>query len=183
MTSGVSRASVSPRRPWRMISWPAAKEMRWVKPSIATVSPSRTRSPTASAIEATFEALTSAGGLDPGDRVGRLGRRKNPAMLAGDIGDGRGEQGQRHIHLGLRHRQARRHADRRPAAFEDEEPPLEGGPLDLLGVLGGVELDADHQAPTANVGDERREMLRERPKSGECLLAARARVGDQPALE
>src|SRR6185295_658427 len=38
-----------------MISCPAANEIRCVKPSIATVSPSRTRSRTASAIEATFE--------------------------------------------------------------------------------------------------------------------------------
>src|SRR5512132_3420946 len=48
------RASVRSRRRWRMISWPAAKLIRWVKPSIATVSPSRTRSRTASCIEVTL---------------------------------------------------------------------------------------------------------------------------------
>src|SRR5690242_17956375 len=37
-----------------MISCPAAKQMRWVNPSIATVSPSRTRSATASRIVATL---------------------------------------------------------------------------------------------------------------------------------
>src|SRR5919109_5677134 len=37
-----------------MISWPAAKQIRWVNPSIATVSPSRTRSATASRIETTL---------------------------------------------------------------------------------------------------------------------------------
>src|ERR671937_2670707 len=42
-----------------MISCPAAKQIRWVKPSIATVSPSRTRSATASCIETTF-SVTSA---------------------------------------------------------------------------------------------------------------------------
>src|ERR1051325_6581149 len=60
MTSGVIRARVRLRFRWRMISWPAANEMRWVKPSIATVSPSRTTSRTASAIDATFEAVTDA---------------------------------------------------------------------------------------------------------------------------
>src|SRR2546426_2663238 len=40
-----------------MISWPAAKQIRWVKPSIATVSPSRTRSATASCIVVTLELI------------------------------------------------------------------------------------------------------------------------------
>src|SRR5258706_14289525 len=103
MRSGVSRARVRSRRPWRMISWPAANEMRCVKPSIATVSPSRTTSRMASAIEATFEPLTSAGGLDTRDRVSRLGRGENLAVLAGDVGDRRAEQGQRGVHLGGGH--------------------------------------------------------------------------------
>src|SRR5919206_171677 len=50
------RASVRSRRRWRMISWPAAKQIRWVNPSIATVSPSRTSSATASCIDATLES-------------------------------------------------------------------------------------------------------------------------------
>src|SRR5919204_6215348 len=54
MTSGVIRASVRSRLPCRMISWPAAKQIRWVNPSIATVSPSRTSSATASRIETTL---------------------------------------------------------------------------------------------------------------------------------
>src|SRR5438477_1475531 len=41
--------SVRRLRLWRMISWPAANGMRWVKPSIAIVSPSRMASSTASA--------------------------------------------------------------------------------------------------------------------------------------
>src|ERR1043165_445668 len=43
------RMSVSRLRPWRMISWAAACGMRWVKPSSATVSPSRTADLMASA--------------------------------------------------------------------------------------------------------------------------------------
>src|SRR5665213_3216801 len=43
------RISVRPLRPWRMISWQAAWGMRWVKPSSAIVSPSRTASLMASA--------------------------------------------------------------------------------------------------------------------------------------
>src|ERR687891_1561871 len=37
MTSGVIRTTVRSRRPWRMISWPAANGIRWVKPSSANV--------------------------------------------------------------------------------------------------------------------------------------------------
>src|SRR5690349_10402967 len=47
--SGVIRTSVRSRLRWRMISCPAATGIRWVKPSSATVSPSSTRSRTASA--------------------------------------------------------------------------------------------------------------------------------------
>src|SRR5438445_13712948 len=39
-----------------MISCPAAKQIRWVNPSMATVSPSRTRSATASCIDTTLPA-------------------------------------------------------------------------------------------------------------------------------
>src|SRR6266508_121882 len=52
MRSGVIRTRVRSRRRWRMISWPAANGIRWVKPSSATVSPSWTSSATASASEA-----------------------------------------------------------------------------------------------------------------------------------
>ena len=55
MRSGVSRQSVRSRRRCRMISWPAAKQIRWVKPSITTVSPSRTRAATASRMVVTLE--------------------------------------------------------------------------------------------------------------------------------
>src|SRR3954451_14428804 len=48
MTSGVMRTTVRSRRCWRMISWPAANGIRWVKPSSATVSPSWTYSAIAS---------------------------------------------------------------------------------------------------------------------------------------
>ena len=66
MTSGVIRASVRSRFRWRMISWPALKPMRCVNPSMATVSPSRTRSAIASRIVATLPGmgLRSEGGQD-----------------------------------------------------------------------------------------------------------------------
>src|SRR6188474_453502 len=57
MTSGVIRARVRSRFRCRMISCPAAKQIRWVNPSIATVSPSRTRSATASCIVATLSVI------------------------------------------------------------------------------------------------------------------------------
>src|SRR5512143_2423509 len=61
MRSGVSRASVRFRRRWRMISCPAAKQIRWVKPSMTTVSPSWTWAAMASCMETTFEACSVIG--------------------------------------------------------------------------------------------------------------------------
>ena len=73
--SGVIRTSVSPRRRCRMISCAAANGIRWVKPSSATVSPSRTSSDTACAsdrILATDETLAS-----------RTAPRQSPATNGG----------------------------------------------------------------------------------------------------
>src|SRR5919204_5051115 len=50
--SGVIRTSVRSRRPWRISSCPAACGIRWVKPSSATTSPSRTSAAIASLSEA-----------------------------------------------------------------------------------------------------------------------------------
>src|SRR6516225_7218144 len=170
MTSGVRRASVRSRFRCRMISWPAAKLMRCVNPSIATVSPSRTRSAIASDMDATLDAaldllLTrsmmpaaapvpcrgraaepSAGRLDLVERAGleRLGFDGH--VEVGDRRDGLGEQPQSGRHLGLGDRERRGHANARPTALEDQEAILECLPLDRLGMLGRVELDADHQA-------------------------------------
>src|SRR3954468_8864686 len=55
------RTSVRSRRPWRMISWPAANGIRCVNPSRATVIPSRTCSAIAS--------RSSTGGRMPRGRV------------------------------------------------------------------------------------------------------------------
>ena len=49
MMSGVIRTSVRSRRRCLITSWPAACGIRWVKPSIATVSPSCTVAAIASA--------------------------------------------------------------------------------------------------------------------------------------
>src|SRR6266480_5495285 len=61
MTSGVRRQRVRSRFRWRTISCPAAKQMRWVKPSMATESPFRTRSATASRIDVTLLAGMGVG--------------------------------------------------------------------------------------------------------------------------
>ena len=61
-----------------MISWPAAKQIRCVKPSIATVSPSRTSSRTASCIVVTLrrghDACRASRGVVVRDRAGRRTR-------------------------------------------------------------------------------------------------------------
>src|SRR4051794_6696591 len=187
MTSGVSRARVRSRRPWRMISWPAANPMRCVKPSMATVSPSRTRSATASRMVATLEAPTpwiiparrpamSADDLD-------LEQRAGTGFVSCHYGDRFTEDPQRCHHLILRDGQGRRHPDAGLAAFEDEQAAFEAGPLDLLGVHRRIELDAEHQALAADVEDETVELFHERRKRDHRLLAARGCVVDQASLE
>src|SRR5574340_1832034 len=54
MMSGVARARVRSFRPWRMISWPAAKGIRWVNPARYAVSPSCTNFAIASRIDMTL---------------------------------------------------------------------------------------------------------------------------------
>src|SRR3954447_2131641 len=191
MTSGVIRARVRSLLRCRMISCPAANEIRWVNPSMATVSPSRTIAAIASRIVATFDAVTgrnaagttrSAGDLavvqGTGDR--RLRSKGDPPP--GDLPDRVGEQPKSGRHLGFRHGEGGRHPDAGLAAFEDEQAALEAGPLDLLGVESSVEFDADHQPAAANVADEAVEAVDERSKPGECLLAAGRRVVDVAAL-
>ena len=172
---------------WRMISCPAAKPMRWVKPSIATVSPSRTSSAIASRIDATLRGHPAASSLAASAPAVDAAPRRRPL--------GRTSSGRR-----PRRRPRRRSAGRSPsrpretvsagdirtlelAALEDEQAALEAGPLDLLGVLGRVELDAEHQALAADVADEPVEALDQRPQPGQRLLAARGGVGDEAALE
>src|SRR5688500_15870665 len=143
MRSGVRRASVRSRLRWRTISCPAANEMRWVNPSMATVSPSRTRSAIASRIVATLEAVIGsvwtggggwagplARGLDLGQRAGCLGRVQDGPATAGDGADRLGEDPQCRRHLVLADSQGRRHPDTGGTALQYEQAALEAGPLD-----------------------------------------------------
>ena len=87
-----------------MISWPAAKQIRCVKPSIATVSPSWTSAATASRIEATFEALivdVRAAGQTASIPAIAPARGRQDLALA-DLGDGLAEDPQAGRHLGRR---------------------------------------------------------------------------------
>src|SRR3954451_2057204 len=61
MTSGVILTTVRSRRPWRMISCPAANGIRCVKPSSATVSPSCTCSAIASPSDRCLERVMAIG--------------------------------------------------------------------------------------------------------------------------
>src|SRR6476646_11838333 len=104
MTSGVSRARVSSRLRWRMISWPAANEMRCVNPSIATVSPSRTRSAMASCIDATLDVVIgrspgSAGSLHLVHRTGPADDLEDLTDTPGNEADRVGEDPQARLHL------------------------------------------------------------------------------------
>src|SRR5918995_6889939 len=112
-----------------MISCPAAKQMRWVNPSIATVSPSRTISATASRIVATLLMRTS--------RPSRLGFRH--------LRDGFLEHLERRPGLIAPEHERRRQTDDVLAGAEHEKPAPERGVLDRDHVLVIGELHADHQ--------------------------------------
>src|SRR3954447_18353123 len=84
--SGVRRTTVSSRRRWRMISCPAATGIRWVKPSSATVSPSWTRSLTASArevISAGVVRIENVGSESERYQVSSTGMRTQVAIVGG----------------------------------------------------------------------------------------------------
>src|SRR5690242_14353999 len=109
-----------------MISCPAANEIRWVNPSIATVSPSRTRAAIASRIVATFEVVTGDGVAATARSAGDLAivQRARDGGLGGERGATPGhfvhgirEQPQSSRHLGLGHGESRRHADAGLAAL------------------------------------------------------------------
>src|SRR5262245_52537108 len=162
--------------------------MRWANPSIATVSPSRTRPATASRIVATLDVLIgpaprSAGGLDLVHRAGARCRLEDLAMLAGDDRHGLREDPQAGRHLGFVDGQRRRHPNAGLAALEDQETLLERLPLDLLGMLGGVELDADHQALAPDLPDQPRVPVADAVETGGGLRAPDRGVLDEAALE
>src|SRR5919201_5606685 len=69
-----------------MISCPAAKQIRWVNPSIATVSPSRTRSATASRIDVTLLGALPTGRASDRARDGVGASRYLGAGLLEDPG-------------------------------------------------------------------------------------------------
>src|ERR1044071_5252162 len=84
--SGVIRTSVRSRLRWRMISCPAATGIRWVKPSSATVSPSLTRSLTASArgvISAEGVRIVNAGSQSERYQVCSRNMRTQVAIVGG----------------------------------------------------------------------------------------------------
>src|SRR5213594_677178 len=140
-----------------MISCPAAKQIRWVKPSMATESPSRTSSPTASRIEETFEAVAIRSlSARRRRRSGRLGcfracfvradgpperlRPYPPHVDARFLEDAKSRRDLRQVDD-----ERRGHPDHRIPGPEDQRPPQEAGDLDGVGRLGVLELDTDHE--------------------------------------
>src|SRR5438094_231646 len=155
MTSGVSRQSVRSRRRWRMISCPAAKQMRWVNPSMATVSPSRTSSAMASRIDATLDVtpLRALGRLGAGLVLGEDRVESGDASL-GHVGAGALEDGRAIRRLLRRDDEWRRDPDGRVSGTQDEESALEARDLDGVRHRGALEFDADHEAEPADLADE-----------------------------
>src|SRR5512142_3036151 len=128
-----------------MISWPAAKQMRWVKPSITTVSPSCTWRAMACCMVRTLEAL-SAISRQPSAQFGK-------ALV---------EDRERRIHVVGVDDERRCQAQRCLPGAEQEQSLGEGEafePGDELGIrLARLpvlhELDPDHQSLAANLSDD-----------------------------
>ena len=159
-----------------MISCPAAKQMRCVKPSIATVSPSRTSSAIASRIDATFEvahrpwpvarrARRSAGGLALVERagVGTSARTSAPcpatcATASPKIRSAVAISASVTVSAGdIRTLDLPHSRTSRPRSKQAH--------WTASACSADVELDAEHQALAADVADEAVEALDERPRA------------------
>ena len=164
------RARVRSRLRWRMISWPALKPMRWVKPSMATVSPSRTRSATASRIEATLPGMALSCVVARGQRPEApkpwVARPSFVACATSATSSARWVATCATASVKSRTAVSASVWDttsggdirtQSSPASRTRRPAVERLHLDGLGGLAGVELDADHEALAADVADERRE--------------------------
>src|SRR5919197_1374513 len=149
-TSGVSRHSVRLRLRWRMISWPAAKQMRWVNPSMATVSPSRTSSPIASRIDATFpSAMDRSGALRSLFGESRVAR--GAAFL--HLGAGLLEDLEAGLGLVRADHQRGRDPHGPVTGAERQDTAPERGLLHGVGRVVLRELDTDHEAQAPDLRD------------------------------
>src|SRR6266568_4654780 len=108
-----------------MISWPAAKQIKWVNPSMATVSPSRTSSATASRMVLTLDSATLR------------------ARDARHLGAGLLEEAQAHVGLLRGEHERRADPHRAVARPQHEEPAAEARGLHRLGRVVVRELDPD----------------------------------------
>src|SRR6266850_1731006 len=88
MRSGVRRARTRSFRRWRMISCPAAKGMRWVKPSRTMRSPSRTKRAIASCIVIAFDIGHRPRPRDETARIIAQKPRPGPGCAGPPIGVG-----------------------------------------------------------------------------------------------
>src|ERR1041385_4491760 len=104
------RISVRFLRRWRMISWPAACGMRWVKPSTASVSPSRMVAAIASARDEIRAMQVFPGAFASYLRLrpGRVKWHIGSSWVSNDAGKSADLHG---------YRRARRDADARPHAL------------------------------------------------------------------
>src|SRR5574342_216582 len=187
MRSGVSRASVRFLRRWRMISCPAAKQIRWVKPSMTTVSPSWTWAAMASCMERTCEAWSVIGRRYAVNATPPMtdNRRLSFQLFQALIEDGEGG-----VHIVVVHDERRRQPQRALAGAEQEEPLGERQPLELADQIGvgrargavGDELDPDHEAAAAHFAD-RPMLVGEMPHAGQEALPLDAGVPHELALD
>src|SRR5689334_20136949 len=139
-----------------MISCPAAKEIRWVKPSITTVSPSRTWAATASCMLRTLEATGDAPPVTRRDAAGAHVRSRERAQPLVD-------HPERGVDV-LRSRYQRRREPERAASGAQQQQAARERLLDQAvdqvrrRLAGGAvlhELDPDHEAASADVADAR----------------------------
>src|SRR5512146_3506144 len=170
-----------------MISCPAAKQMRWVKPSMTTVSPSWTWAAMASCMETTFEAWSVIGRRYAVNAAQPMtDNRRHSFQLDQTLVEDR----QGGSDVVVVHDERRRQTQRALARAEQQQPLGEGEPLELPDEIGmgrtrgavGHELDPDHEAAAAHFAD-RPVLFREAPDAGQEALPLDAGVAHELALD
>src|SRR5829696_287997 len=110
-----------------MISCAAAKQMRCVKPSMTTVSPSCTKRATASRIDMTLPGVGSGEwGVGPDCTAPLPTPHSRPAHASRHLRQALADDPQRRVHVVLVDRERGCEAEGAPAAAEQEEAAVEG---------------------------------------------------------
>ena len=130
---------------------------------------------TATAVRLVERGDRSAVDLAVVDLLPLLGALEGAARVARHLVDGLAEDPDCGVDIALVDDERRREPDDVVARLQDEQAALEARPLDGLGRVARVELDADHQALAAHVAHQVRLAIDQRPQAGDRLARRAAR--------